>query len=148
MKNSKSSTERIQSSSELFDLAKTLMPGGVSSPVRAIKPYPFYTERAEGSHLETVDGRDLLDCCMAYGPLILGHAHPAIRKAIGEQLERGWLYGTPTPLEPAFAKMITGDHPLTALEIARELGITSGGSALTGQQITVPPHSSGTNPSA
>ena len=111
MKNSKSSTERIQSSSELFDLAKTLMPGGVSSPVRAIKPYPFYTERAEGSHLETVDGRDLLDCCMAYGPLILGHAHPAIRKAIGEQLERGWLYGTPTPLEPAFAKMITGDHP-------------------------------------
>lgn len=111
MKNSKSSTERIQSSSELFDLAKTLMPGGVSSPVRAIKPNPFYTERAQGSHLETVDGIKLLDCCMAYGPLILGHAHPVIRKAIEEQLERGWLYGTPTPLEPVYAKMITGDHP-------------------------------------
>ena len=48
---------------------------------------------------------------MAYGPLILGHAHPAVRKAIAEQLECGWLYGTPTPLEPAYAKMITGDHP-------------------------------------
>jgi glutamate-1-semialdehyde 2,1-aminomutase len=99
------------SSSELFDQAKTLMPGGVSSPVRAIKPYPFYTKRAKGAHLETIDGTDLIDCCMAYGPLILGHAHPAIRLAIEEQLEQGWLYGTPTPLEPAYAKRVTGDHP-------------------------------------
>lgn len=98
-------------SSELFELAKTLIPGGVSSPVRAIKPYPFYTEQAEGAHLKTVDGTDFLDCCMAYGPLILGHAHPAIRKAIQEQLERGWLYGTPTPLEPLFAKRVSKDHP-------------------------------------
>jgi glutamate-1-semialdehyde 2,1-aminomutase len=98
-------------SSELFNIAKTLMPGGVSSPVRAIKPYPFYTERAEGSHLKTVDGKDLIDCCMAYGPLILGHAHPAIRQAIESQLDRGWLYGTPSPLEPEYAKMVTGDHP-------------------------------------
>jgi glutamate-1-semialdehyde 2,1-aminomutase len=110
MKNSKS-TEKKLSSSELFEAAKTLMPGGVSSPVRAIKPYPFYTEQAAGSHLKTVDGKDLLDCCLAYGPLILGHAHPAVRTAIAEQLERGWLYGTPSPLEPAYAKMITGDHP-------------------------------------
>ncbi len=98
-------------SSDLFELAKTLMPGGVSSPVRAIKPYPFYTEQAEGSHIRTVDGTELLDCCMAYGPLILGHAHPTIRSAIEDQLSRGWLYGTPTPLEPAYAKRITGDHP-------------------------------------
>jgi len=87
-------------SSELFETAKTLMPGGVSSPVRAIKPYPFYTSHAGGSHLSTVDGRELIDCCMAYGPLILGHAHPHIRNAIDAQLENGWLYGTPTPLEP------------------------------------------------
>jgi glutamate-1-semialdehyde 2,1-aminomutase len=111
MKNSKTSRDSRVSSSELFTIAKTLMPGGVSSPVRAIKPYPFYTERAQGSHLQTVDGNDLIDCCMAYGPLILGHAHPVIRKAIGEQLERGWLYGTPIPLEPAYAKVITRDHP-------------------------------------
>ena len=111
MKNSKSVKESRVSSRELFDVARTLMPGGVSSPVRAIKPYPFYTERAEGAYLKTVDGKNLIDCCLAYGPLILGHAHPAVRKAIAEQLERGWLYGTPSPLEPAFAKMITGDHP-------------------------------------
>jgi glutamate-1-semialdehyde 2,1-aminomutase len=98
-------------SRELFELAKTLMPGGVSSPVRAIRPYPFYTELAEGSHIRTVDGTKLLDCCMAYGPLILGHARPTIRSAIEDQLGRGWLYGTPTPLEPAYAKRITGDHP-------------------------------------
>ncbi len=98
-------------SSKLFEEAKGLMPGGVSSPVRAIRPYPFYTIRAEGSHITTVDETDLIDCCMAYGPLLLGHANPEIRKAITRQLGDGWLYGTPTPLEPAFAKMITGDHP-------------------------------------
>jgi len=70
------------------------MPGGVSSPVRAIKPYPFYVERAAGSHLTTVDGADLIDCCLGYGPLILGHAHPVVREAIERQLEKGWLYGT------------------------------------------------------
>ncbi|MFA4876271.1 MAG: glutamate-1-semialdehyde 2,1-aminomutase [Methanoregula sp.] len=99
------------SSSDLFALAKTLMPGGVSSPVRAIKPYPFYTAYASGSRLTTVEGTTLLDCCMAYGPLILGHAHPQIQEAIQNQLENGWLYGTPSPLEPAFAKIITSDHP-------------------------------------
>jgi glutamate-1-semialdehyde 2,1-aminomutase len=104
-------------SSELFETAKTLMPGGVSSPVRAIRPYPFYTAKASGSHLTTVDGPVLIDCCMAYGPLILGHAHPQIREAIEAQLERGWLYGTPSPLEPAFAKMITGDH--TGMDMVR-----------------------------
>ncbi len=97
-------------SSELFATAKTLMPGGVSSPVRAIKPYPFYTMHANGSRITTVDGTGLIDCCMAYGPLILGHTHPHIREAIEAQLENGWLYGTPVPHEPAFAKMITGDH--------------------------------------
>ena len=97
-------------SSDLFATAKTLMPGGVSSPVRAIKPYPFYTAYATGSSITTVDGPVLIDCCMAYGPLILGHAHPHIRKAIDAQLKNGWLYGTPAPHEPAFAKMITDDH--------------------------------------
>lgn len=98
-------------SSDLFSRAKTLMPGGVSSPVRAIKPYPFYVERAAGSHLSTVDGADHVDCCLGYGPLILGHAHPEVREAIERQLEKGWLYGTPTPLELDLAGIITGDHP-------------------------------------
>ena len=60
MKTSETGAKKQGSSSELFDLAKTLMPGGVSSPVRAIKPYPFYTERAKGSHIKTVEGTDLI----------------------------------------------------------------------------------------
>ncbi|MFA7695791.1 MAG: glutamate-1-semialdehyde 2,1-aminomutase [Methanoregula sp.] len=104
-------------SGELFEQAKTLMPGGVSSPVRAIKPYPFYTDHAEGSHIFTVDGTTLIDCCMAYGPLLLGHARPEIKKAIAAQLEKGWLYGTPIANEPEFARLITGDHP--GMDMAR-----------------------------
>ena len=98
-------------SEDLFREAEQLMPGGVSSPVRAIKPYPFYTAHASGSHLVTVDGKTLIDCCMAYGPLLLGHAAPVVKDAIHAQLEKGWLYGTPSPLEPEFAQLITGDHP-------------------------------------
>jgi glutamate-1-semialdehyde 2,1-aminomutase len=98
-------------SEDLFRDAVNLMPGGVSSPVRAIKPYPFYTAHANGSHLITVDNKTLIDCCMAYGPLILGHAAPVVREAISAQLGKGWLYGTPTPREPEYARLITGDHP-------------------------------------
>lgn len=98
-------------SAEYFRTAETFMPGGVSSPVRAIKPYPFYTKEASGSHITTVDGDDLIDCCLAYGPLILGHAHPEIKSAIENQLEKGWLYGTPAPIEPAYASLLTRDHP-------------------------------------
>ena len=98
-------------SSDLYAMARDLIPGGVSSPVRAIRPFPFYTVRASGSHLVTADGDDLIDCCCAYGPLILGHAPGAVLAAIEEQLRKGWLYGTPTPLEPEFAHRITSDHP-------------------------------------
>ncbi|HOT02632.1 MAG TPA: glutamate-1-semialdehyde 2,1-aminomutase [Methanolinea sp.] len=102
---------------EFFQEARKLMPGGVSSPVRAIRPYPFYTREASGSRIRTVDGEELIDCCMAYGPLLLGHSHPAIRAAIEAQLEKGWLYGTPTPLEPEYASLLVRDHP--GLEMIR-----------------------------
>jgi glutamate-1-semialdehyde 2,1-aminomutase len=98
-------------SEELFLRARDILPGGVSSPVRAIRPYPFYTIRAEGSRLHTVDGKSLIDCCMGYGPLLLGHAHPHIREAIRGQLDRGWLYGTPTPAELELASRLIRDHP-------------------------------------
>lgn len=98
-------------SSELFDVAKTLIPGGVSSPVRAIKPYPFYTKSAKGSKIYTEDGDELIDCCMGYGPLLLGHCHPVVKAAIEEQAANGWLYGTPNEKEIELAKIITGDHP-------------------------------------
>ncbi len=97
-------------SADLYREAARLMPGGVSSPVRAISPYPFYTASAAGAYLETVDGPWLLDCCLGYGPLILGHAHEAVREAIDAQLALGWLYGTPSPLEIDLAREIVADH--------------------------------------
>jgi glutamate-1-semialdehyde 2,1-aminomutase len=96
---------------DLFRQAKGLMPGGVSSPVRAIKPYPFYAKSGDGCRLITVDGTEYIDCCMAYGPLIMGHTHPLIHQAITWQISRGWLFGTPTPLEPEYAELIIRDHP-------------------------------------
>jgi len=98
-------------SADLFREAIGLLPGGVSSPVRAITPYPFYTCSAAGAYLETVDGLRLLDCCLGYGPLILGHAPAQVRTAIEDQLARGWLYGTPTPTELELAREIIADHP-------------------------------------
>ncbi|HMA05868.1 MAG TPA: glutamate-1-semialdehyde 2,1-aminomutase, partial [Methanomicrobiales archaeon] len=98
-------------SRELYARAVQLMPGGVSSPVRAIRPYPFYTVAARGARIMTADREDLIDCCMAYGPLLLGHSHPDILAAIRNQLEKGWLYGTPTPLEPEMAGLVREDYP-------------------------------------
>jgi len=101
----------FDSSIKLFDRAKRLLPGGVSSPVRAISPYPFYTDRAEGPYLWDADGNRFIDYCLAYGPMILGHRHPAIMKAVSDQLRKGWLYGTPSELEVRLAERVTGLYP-------------------------------------
>lgn len=95
-----------EKSRKLFEEAKKVLPGGVSSPVRAIKPYPFYTKRANGSKITDIDGNEYIDYVMGYGPLLLGHNHPAIKEAVIRQLPDGWLYGTPTELEVALAKEI------------------------------------------
>ncbi len=97
------STEK---SRKLFEEAKKVLPGGVSSPVRAIKPYPFYTKRANGSKITDIDGNEYIDYVMGYGPLLLGHNHSAIKEAVIKQLSDGWLYGTPTELEVTLAKEI------------------------------------------
>ena len=93
-------------SSELFEKAKKLIPGGVNSPVRAFPPYPFFTKKAKGSHIWDVDGNEYIDYCMGYGPLILGHAHPSVIEAVKGQLEDGTLYGTPTEQEVELAELV------------------------------------------
>lgn len=98
-------------SKELYEEALKLFPGGVNSPARAIKPYPFYVERAEGPYLYTVDGEALIDYCLAFGPLILGHKNRVVLEAVREQLEKGWLYGTVYELEIELAKKITSHYP-------------------------------------
>jgi len=101
----------LDSSLRLYASAKGLLPGGVSSPVRAISPCPFYTSRAEGPYLWDADGNRFIDYCLAYGPMILGHRHPAIERAVIDQLKKGWLYGTPSELEVIMADRVTRLYP-------------------------------------
>jgi len=92
---------------KLHKEAKRYFPGGVNSPVRAaIKPHPFYVKRGKGAYIETVDNQILIDYVMGYGPLILGHSHPKVRWKILEQLEKGWIYGTPHESAIQLAKKI------------------------------------------
>jgi glutamate-1-semialdehyde 2,1-aminomutase len=102
---------KLDSSKALFEEALQLMPGGVSSPVRAAKPFPFYTKSAEGCRLTDVDDNSYIDLCMGYGPLILGHQAAPVKEAIQDQLDRGWLYGTPCELEVRYAKKIQSYLP-------------------------------------
>lgn len=101
----------FEKSRQMYEKAKTLIPGGVSSPVRAIKPYPFYTASANGSKIKDIDGNEYIDYCLAYGPALLGHNHPVIKEAIKTQLDKGWLYGTPTELEVNLAEKIAEYYP-------------------------------------
>ncbi|WP_026679129.1 glutamate-1-semialdehyde 2,1-aminomutase [Fictibacillus gelatini] len=84
--------------------------GGVNSPSRSYKAVgggaPTFMERAEGAYFWDVDGNKYIDYLAAYGPIITGHAHPHITKAITKAAENGTLYGTPTDLEIKFAKML------------------------------------------
>lgn len=98
---------------ELWRRAQDLFPGGVNSPIRAaVRPYPFYVERAEGPYLYTVDGERLVDYVLGYGPLILGHRHPRVEEAVRAQLEKDWLYGTPAVGEVRLAeKILRYFHP-------------------------------------
>jgi glutamate-1-semialdehyde 2,1-aminomutase len=97
----------------LWERAQSLFPGGVNSPVRAaVKPYPFYVERAEGPYLYTVDGERLVDYVLGYGPMFLGHRHPVVEEAVRRQLEKGWMYGTPAEGEIRLAeKILQYFHP-------------------------------------
>ncbi len=98
-------------SEELFKESKKVLPGGVDSPVRAYKPYPFFTERAEGSKIVDVEGNSYIDYCLAYGPMVLGHANPTVLGDVEEQLKKGSAYGTPTENEIKLAKLVINKVP-------------------------------------
>ncbi|MGZ7095148.1 MAG: glutamate-1-semialdehyde 2,1-aminomutase [Methanobacterium sp.] len=99
------------SSEELFNEAKNYLPGGVDSPVRAYKPYPFFAKHAKGSKLFDVDGNVYIDYCLAYGPLVLGHANYKILHEVKKQLEQGTAFGVPTQKEIELAKMVIKKVP-------------------------------------
>jgi glutamate-1-semialdehyde 2,1-aminomutase len=96
-------------SSSLFSEAKRLIPGGVNSPVRAFRNVggePFFVQRARGSHLWDVDGREYIDYVGTWGPAILGHAHAVVVGAVKEAANAGLSFGIPNPFEVEIAQLI------------------------------------------
>ncbi len=98
----------------LFEEARKILPGGVDSPVRAFKAVggqPLFIERGEGAWLVDVDGGRYIDYVLSWGPLILGHAHPGVVKALTEAAARGTSFGAPSELETRLAGIIGSMMP-------------------------------------
>jgi glutamate-1-semialdehyde 2,1-aminomutase len=107
-------------SQEAFQHACRVIPGGVNSPARAfggVGGKPLFIARGEGPHLFDVDGNEYLDYCGSWGPLILGHTHPRVMRAVEEALRRGSSFGAPTELETQLAELIIDAVP--SMEMVR-----------------------------
>ena len=104
----------LEKSRAAFSEAQTLMPGGVNSPVRSYSrigcPPPFIA-RAKGSTITDIDGNEYIDYVGSWGPMIVGHAHPRVVKALQEAAERGTSYGAPTLVESDLAKLVRQVYP-------------------------------------
>jgi glutamate-1-semialdehyde 2,1-aminomutase len=110
----------VKRSAELFDRARGVMPGGVNSPVRAFRAVggtPFFVASASGARLTDADGKTYIDYVCSWGPLILGHAHPAVLEAIHAAALRGWTYGVPCAAEVELAEQVR--HRMPGLERVR-----------------------------
>src|SRR5512135_271455 len=100
---------KIDKSVRLFEEAQQLLPGGVDSPVRAFRAVggqPLFIDHAQGPYLFDVDGNRFIDYVLSWGPLITGHAHPSVIRAVQEAAGKGTSYGAPSPLEITLAKKI------------------------------------------
>ncbi|WOA52747.1 glutamate-1-semialdehyde 2,1-aminomutase [Dickeya solani] len=100
----------MNKSESLYAAARQLIPGGVNSPVRAfngVGGVPLFIERAEGARLYDADGKSYIDYVGSWGPMILGHNHPAIRQAVIDAAERGLSFGAPTEMEVNMARLVT-----------------------------------------
>ena len=107
-------------SEELFAEALDLLPGGVSSPVRAFKAVggsPLFIDRGEGAYLVDVDGNRYIDYVLSWGPLVLGHAHPRVVGALEDALRKGTSFGAPSPLELELARLVREAMP--SIELVR-----------------------------
>ncbi|MBW8191095.1 glutamate-1-semialdehyde 2,1-aminomutase [Neiella marina] len=101
-------------SQQLYQQACQTIPGGVNSPVRAFNGVggtPVFIERADGSQLFDVDGKSYIDYVGSWGPMIMGHNHPAIREAVIDAVQLGLSYGAPTAAEVTMAETIRSIMP-------------------------------------
>ena len=104
----------MNQSTDLYNKALKVIPGGVNSPVRAFRSVggtPFFTKQAKGCHLTTANEQKLIDYVCTWGPAIHGHDHPSIREAIANALALGTSFGTPGPAEVEMAELITNVVP-------------------------------------
>jgi len=104
----------LQKSRDLITRAKQVMPGGVSSPVRAFKSVggePIYFEKASGAHFQDVDGNRYIDFCMSWGPLVLGHAHPQVIEAVQKAVVNGLSFGACCENEVELAELVLEAFP-------------------------------------
>jgi glutamate-1-semialdehyde 2,1-aminomutase len=111
---------RKKGSKQLFQEAQRYIPGGVNSPVRAFQAVggsPLFIQRAKGSHIWDVDGNEYIDYVASWGPMIVGHAHPRVIKALQHAAEHGTSYGAPTSLEVELAALIV--EALPSVELVR-----------------------------
>ena len=104
----------LEKSLEAFNEAKTLMPGGVNSPVRSYRNVdcnPPFIARGEGAHIFDIDGNEYIDYVLSWGPLVAGHAHPAVVSALADAAARGTSYGAPTTLESELVRLVQKAYP-------------------------------------
>ena len=107
-------TERYAHSEAAHARSKTILPGGVNSPVRALKGVggtPFFAASGDGALITDVDGNDYVDFIGAYGPLVLGHGHAEVTAAVQRALSKGTAFGAPTELETVLAEKVRGIVP-------------------------------------
>ena len=101
-------------SAELYERARRVIPGGVSSPVRAFRAVggtPLFIARGSGAQVFDADGRAYLDFVGSWGPLIAGHAHPEVITAVSAALARGMTYGAPCAAEVELAERVVAAYP-------------------------------------
>jgi len=101
---------------DMYTRARRWLAGGVSSSFRAaVEPEPLFLDHGQGAHVVDVDGHRYLDCALAWGPLILGHCHPAINAAVRTQLDRGHMFGAQHELEGTVAERLVAAIPCADL---------------------------------
>jgi glutamate-1-semialdehyde 2,1-aminomutase len=99
----------MSNSEQLFERAKKHIPGGVNSPVRAFKAVggtPVFIDRSDGAYVFDTQGKRYIDYVLSWGPMIMGHNHPAVREAVVKQSEKGLSFGAPTELEIELAERL------------------------------------------
>ena len=102
---------QMDRSAQLYEESKLLTPGGVSNPVRAFSPNPVFISVGHGSRIKNADGNEYIDLCMAYGPLLTGHACPRVMDAARQQISKGTVYGAPSEPELDLIKRIHQEIP-------------------------------------